>query len=550
MKNLIAILLSIGFILTPIFAFAQKAQNLKLSITPPLIKNKVEPGQVWKSSVKLVNNNDKPLTAYMRVADFRGKAESGTVRFLSREEVKSGSADFLLSEWINLETEEVSLKPHSSKSIPFIVEVPEAAAPGGHYAAILAGTQPPKDKVKGATIRVSSLLASLMLLSVEGEVQEAGRIREFSTDKSFYTEPEVEFSVRFQNTGNIHVQPQGEIRVYDQWGDEQGVITINHRTEFGNVLPEGTRKWEFDWTGEKSLLDMGRYRADLVLGYGEQARHTANRSIHFWVVYVKPLVITLGSIFGFLLLLVFFIRLYVRRAIARTHAQLAQEQAAPTKQTTAAEKPQKRIKVDPDKNKNEEAVVDLKRSQTTKDPGSSPDASSAAPVASWRYFKWFLAVLLLVVLGLGGWLAAQEYGLGQDPDNRGREQIPERAPAAEQAQTATNTPITKRSTEKQATSTSVKDTQLFIRVLNGSGESGVAGRAGQILEDVQYKISEVGNAESFDHASSTLFYARPEFSGQAGRIAEILPVDPVVQKEADQEADIVLILGRDFADKL
>jgi len=188
---------------TPILA--QEMDQLTLSITPPLIKNNVNPGQIWQSTVKLVNNNPKEIDVYVQVADFKSGQEVGTVKFIQSADESEEISKHLLSQWITIEAESMTIPAFQSKEIPFRINVPLDAEPGGHYAAILAGTKPPEEKIRGSTIKISSLLASLILLNVGGEVIEKG----------------------------------------DFWGKDKGIITINHGTEFGNVLPQSIRKWNF-----------------------------------------------------------------------------------------------------------------------------------------------------------------------------------------------------------------------------------------------------------------------------------------------------------------
>lgn len=300
----------------PVFA----QDSVTLSITPPLIKNSMNPGDIWKSSVKVVNNNPDELTIYVEAVDFRGKQEDGVVEFLETP-VKSTSTDDIgpfLSQWIVLEEKEVVIPAFGSKEIPFIIDVPENASPGGHYAAILAGTKPPADGMNGSVIKVSSLLASLVLLNVKGDIEERGIIREFSSDKSFYDNANINLTVRFENLGNVHLQPLGEIKIFAPFNKLKQSITINHNSEFGNVLPQSIRKWNFNWTGEKNILEMGRYRADLILGYGEEGRQADNRSIYFWVIYPKPVLIAFAVTFLIILIIVLLIRFYIRRAIRNT----------------------------------------------------------------------------------------------------------------------------------------------------------------------------------------------------------------------------------------
>ena len=86
-KKLIIIFLLVlffSYICSP--ALTQAQESLSLSITPPLIKNSIEPGQVWKSSIKLVNNNPEELKAYVQIKDFTSGEENGTAVFIDKED--------------------------------------------------------------------------------------------------------------------------------------------------------------------------------------------------------------------------------------------------------------------------------------------------------------------------------------------------------------------------------------------------------------------------------------------------------------------------------
>lgn len=297
-----------------IFPSISMAEGMTISITPPLIKNNINPGTVWKSAVKVVNNNPEEIKVYMQVSDFESGGGEGTVKFLP-ENNDPEAEKYLLSKWINIESGPITIGGFKSEEIPFIIDVPDDAAPGGYYAAIMVGTKPEERMVEGSSISVGTMLASLILLNINGDVIEKGRIREFSTDKSFYSIPDVNFKVVFENMGNVHVQPQGEVRIFNLLNKDVGSISINHNTEFGNVLPGGTREWSYNWKGEESFLNMGRYKAELILGYGQEARQTENIYLYFWVLDFKMIAIIVVPFILFFAIVIIFVKISIRRAI-------------------------------------------------------------------------------------------------------------------------------------------------------------------------------------------------------------------------------------------
>ncbi|MEA1962888.1 MAG: hypothetical protein U9M94_01465 [Patescibacteria group bacterium] len=340
------------------FAGAQSDGAIAFSITPPLIKNTMSPGDIWKSSIKIINNNPKEINIYVQALDFQGGDESGEVEFLQAKEKNADGSLPFFSQWIVFEKKEFILPPFGSKEIPFIIDVPIGASPGGHYAALLAGTAPPTDDISGSSIKISSLLTSLILLNVKGDVHERGIIREFSSGKKFYQNEKIDFIVRFENLGNIHLQPRGDIKIYNQFDKLQDKILINHDTDFGNVLPKNIRKWNFEWESGKNLLDMGRYRAELILTYGQNEKQNIDRTIYFWVIFIKPLIIFSSAVLFIIFLMVVIIRSYIRRAIRSTR-----NMAAGTRQA-ARGTPRKAVnkkRIIPKNIQDKDDIIDLKK---------------------------------------------------------------------------------------------------------------------------------------------------------------------------------------------
>jgi hypothetical protein len=100
------------------------------------------------------------------------------------------------------------------------------------------------------------------------------------------------------------------------WGAERGSIPINHQTNFGNVLPNSIRQFQFAWRSDVSLYDMGRYRAVATLAYGEDEQFFTHSTAYFWVIPFKQValvLLVLGTSIGLLVMLV---RMYVRRMLS------------------------------------------------------------------------------------------------------------------------------------------------------------------------------------------------------------------------------------------
>ena len=312
------ILLFTLFTYSPVFA---EDGSLKMTLTPPLIKNNMNPGETWASTVKLVNNNKEKLVVYAQILDFKSGKDGGVELIPVAESEGDGNQTGFLRQWMKVIKGPYEIKAFSSVEIPFEIKIPEDAEPGGHYAAVLIGTEPEGDS-EGSGMSISSKISSLVLVNIAGDVIEEGKIREFSTDKNYYKEPKVNFKFKFENTGNVHLQPKGDIIIKDMFGEDVGTIDINKDTSYGNILPKSTKTWDFFWEGEKSIFKMGKYSATITVYYGEQTKEVDTRGFYFWYVDFKILGIIIASVLGFFLFIFLLIKLYVRRAIRQSQKEI------------------------------------------------------------------------------------------------------------------------------------------------------------------------------------------------------------------------------------
>lgn len=308
----IAMVLSILAIGLPLTGQAQS--GISMTVAPTLVELNMEPGEVWRSSVKVINTNTFPLRIAATPAHFAATGERGQGNAIPVDQVPTDEP--LLVNWVTVETSQLKIPPGQSRSVPFVIEAPADASPGSHFAALQISTRPPENAPE-TSLRTAQVISSLLFVRVAGAIDEAGQIRSFTTTNSFGTEPETEMTLRFENSGNVHVRPVGEIVIRNLWGTERGRIPVNYNTSFGNALPETIREYNFAWSKEPSLLDIGYYSAEVSLAYGVEARQFDTARSGFWVVPIKPLLILLATIFGIIAFIVFVSRWYISQLLAQ-----------------------------------------------------------------------------------------------------------------------------------------------------------------------------------------------------------------------------------------
>jgi hypothetical protein len=85
-------------------------------------------------------------------------------------------------------------------------------------------------------------------------------------------------------------------------------------------------------------------------------------------------------------------------------------------------------------------------------------------------------------------------------------------------------------------------------VLNGSGQSGIAGRVSQQLQDVGFGIRDTGDADSFRYISSVISYGPGQLAKAQLLQASLNGSAPQLKQDLSiKGVDLVLIVGSDFS---
>lgn len=291
-----------------------------LTVTPPLSELKLTPGETTKTKIKLYNETESPITLYSEVVNFGASGETGNPTYdFSAEKIG-------LSTWIDVAKGPINIDAESSAEIAVSIATPVDAEPGGHYAVVFFSENPPSD---GSQVAIGTKVGTLYLAEVAGDITESGQIEEFSTGKTSYNRLPVDFIVRFNNTGSVHLRPTGEITIKNMFGKTSDTVNVNV-TEAA-TLPDQIRKYEAEWT--KNVIDtsdargvsafwqeyknemhnfaFGKYSATVVMT--AQATSVAVQdtgTVQFWVIPWHVILVDGLVLVIFVLLLIFAIKKY------------------------------------------------------------------------------------------------------------------------------------------------------------------------------------------------------------------------------------------------
>lgn len=233
--SLLATVLAIGL-------FAALGTPAKaLTIVPPSLEYSVKPGDSIQAKIKLFNEGQTATTVFASIANFTAKGEQGEPDF-QFQDTPTGTAS-----WIDAPAGALTIQPNDRIEIPVTINVPKNAEPGGHYASVFFGTDPSLKAKEGGQVTVRSLIGTLVILRVDGEVRESASVASFGVagGKKNLSSLPVNFDLRIKNTGNVHIRPQGTILIKNLFGGETTTLNLNDAN--GAVLPNSIRDFSVTW---------------------------------------------------------------------------------------------------------------------------------------------------------------------------------------------------------------------------------------------------------------------------------------------------------------
>lgn len=362
--------IAIGFaaILLVCTGFVERAHAL--TVSPARLEIDGNPGSQLKVDMILSNDKDEDQTLYSSYANFEAQGETGTPSFVE------GTTD--LATWM-LVPQTLTLAPFETKTIPLVINIPQSADPGGHFAAVFWSNQPPHTSNDGQ-VAIGAKLGILVLLRVNGNIPEAGSILSFDTRDGVhrFNALPVTFNYRFNNDGGDRVKPVGNIVIRNILGIKSTVVDGNPNQ--GNVLPHSIRRFETSWTKGNTATQpqdqvkrgfwesvgyqwhnfaFGRYTATLALSYTSK-NITSSATTHFWVfpwqLLLVILVILLIVYFGFKKML----RSYNRMLIAQVREKIEEEIEEKLEEQHEERQEERREDRQRERNSDEERTTDIR----------------------------------------------------------------------------------------------------------------------------------------------------------------------------------------------
>lgn len=322
------------FSFAAIKAFAQVPTNYDVTVSPIFFDLSADPGTNITSKVRIRNNTNSPIPLKLGVEKISGDLNGNVV-------LKQDKNDETLS-WIKFDNDSVVIQPLEWAEVPFTINIPASAAYGYYWAITLAQDKSNPLTKSGVSLTGAAGVPILLNVRKAGAKAEA-KILNFSVDNFVSEYLPVNFTVKVENIGNIHVEPHGNIFITGSGNKNLAALDVN--STLGNIIPNSARIFNASWDDgflvkEPVLVDgqvkvdkngkqleqitinwnkltsfrIGKYTANLILVYDNGTRDIPLEStISFWVIPYK----VIAGIVVTLLILFFIVRRLIKAYIAR-----------------------------------------------------------------------------------------------------------------------------------------------------------------------------------------------------------------------------------------
>lgn len=303
--------------------FAHSALAYGVAVKPAQVEQKVDPGSVKTFTMTVTNTDEKPLRLYPVVRNVTGVDDNSHPIF---EPVGDGVPHDVAA-WLEFKKDPLEIGPKASGSVEVTARFPADATPGSHLAGFFFSDQPVVEgQILGAAVGFD--VGAILHFQIAGEAITKASIRHFSTERTIYGKPPVDFSVAIENTGNTLVRPVGFVDITSMTGKKVASLPVNDTG--AGVFPKTTREWKAAWS--PSEIVVGKFTALVALAIDtEQGTETLTRQVEFWVLPTNIILPTIVGFTIFVLVSYVLLRLYVRRQL-----RAVQSGASKTK-TRAAE---------------------------------------------------------------------------------------------------------------------------------------------------------------------------------------------------------------------
>jgi len=153
-------------------------------------------------------------------------SDNNQISFINNNEEKNTG----IKAWIEPQHDTITLNAGETRDVKFFVNVPEDAAVGSHYGAVIFNTTVGEDN----QVQIDGSVATHILINVKGDTNALGNIKEFNTP--VVAMGDINYVSKFENLGNIHYVPYGEVFIKNIFTNHSELYVYDKHFVFPNVI--------------------------------------------------------------------------------------------------------------------------------------------------------------------------------------------------------------------------------------------------------------------------------------------------------------------------
>ena len=269
-------LLGLAVLSQPVLAQEQK---VSLALDQTIFSLSADPGEEITLDLSVSNLLDKEQLVSLAIRDLSIEENNRLNLIVEKNEL------FGMKDWLQLESEKLILGAKETRSITVRIKIPSEATVGSHYAGVFFQALPEVTGENFQKVLVGAQIGTYVLLNVKGEVVGEGRINDFQAP--ILAKEKNALKVEFENVGNIHYIPHGEIKVKNVFLQKEDKIALEKHF----VFPGKKYFFENNWAGGSSW---GIYLAKAYFVDGDQMEHFSSRWIFgrysfLWLIFIPGL---------------------------------------------------------------------------------------------------------------------------------------------------------------------------------------------------------------------------------------------------------------------
>lgn len=293
-------------LLLPVAASAAAVSRpLNLIVSPLPINLSTDPGKPISTDIRVKQGNPTTERLQVSLMKFAAFGNAGKPRLVDR-----GPNDEYF-DWVKFDKTTFDAPSNVWQTVKMTINVPKTAAFGYYYAVVFTRAGDDTRPDKGAAINGGTAVLVLLDARVPNAKRKLDLVS-FAANHRVYEFLPTHFNIAFHNSGNVHLQPAGDIFIKH---GSRLVATLPINGEGGNILPQSNRIFTQDWAdgfpyykprvadgkvvqkdGEPVLdltydlskighLRFGKYTAQLEAVYDDGTRdQPLEATISFWVI--------------------------------------------------------------------------------------------------------------------------------------------------------------------------------------------------------------------------------------------------------------------------